>query len=340
MGTRGTRALEDLASEQWGLLTAAQAADAGVARSTLTRREQSGALERIRHGVYKLATTPIDGRDELRAAWLASAPAISARERRLDPDAVVGGAASAWVHDMGDIKPAPFMFWTRDRKQTRAPDVRYRTATLPADDVTLVDGLPVTTRERTLSDLLDADGVDLSLVADALGDAERSLDDLDVRQLSAHLDPRARALGFDDGEALYLHLRSLSGIDGQRLRNLIVHTDLEQRVQQAIAKQVEDILAPLRTMAQQYASDETSRVAIRSVGTLPPIVMPKMKLPMVVMPKVRLPPIVIPRFELPPGTRAALEAAVRSAAAREAVEGLREHDTESADDEGNEDTPR
>ncbi|WP_445337496.1 type IV toxin-antitoxin system AbiEi family antitoxin domain-containing protein [Clavibacter sp. CFBP 8614] len=246
MATQGTRTLEELASEQWGLVTAAQASAAGVARSTLTRRESSGSLERIRNGVYKVSTSAMDGRDDLRAAWLASTPAVPARERRRDPDVVVGGAASAWVHEMGDVKPAPFTFWTRARKQTRATDVRFRVSDLPPADVTVVDGLPVTTRERTLADLLETDGSDLSLVADALGDAERSRGDLDVPALISHLERRAPRLGFVDGAALYRRLRALSGVDGRDPEGLTVHADLAQRFIRSFDAQLEEVLAPLR----------------------------------------------------------------------------------------------
>jgi phosphoglycolate phosphatase-like HAD superfamily hydrolase len=53
------------------------------------------------------------------------------------------------------------------------PDVRLRKGCPPDQDVTLVDGLPVTTVERTIADMA-ADGYDSGHVTDALRDAVRS----------------------------------------------------------------------------------------------------------------------------------------------------------------------
>ncbi|WP_372341116.1 type IV toxin-antitoxin system AbiEi family antitoxin domain-containing protein, partial [Escherichia coli] len=47
--------LGELASQRWGLVTTAQALEAGVARPTLTRLANSGALIRVARGVYRLA---------------------------------------------------------------------------------------------------------------------------------------------------------------------------------------------------------------------------------------------------------------------------------------------
>ena len=127
------------------------------------RRERSGSLERLRHGVYRLAGSPAHRLDDVRAAWIASDPRTPAWERIADPDVVVGGAAAAWVHEIGDLYPTPYLLYSVGRRQTSQDDVRYRSGHLHGTDVTVVDGLPVTTRERTIADLLDV--ADLSLVA-------------------------------------------------------------------------------------------------------------------------------------------------------------------------------
>ena len=61
--------LAELAANQWGLLTTAQAGAVGVRRSTVLRRAQSGSLDRMRPGVYRLSGAPANRLDEIRAAW-------------------------------------------------------------------------------------------------------------------------------------------------------------------------------------------------------------------------------------------------------------------------------
>jgi predicted transcriptional regulator of viral defense system len=68
----------------------------------------------------------------------------------------------------------PRSSYTTTRRQTKDDDIRYSARRLPSEDTAILDGLPVTTRERTIADLLDEPDADISLVADALRDAERS----------------------------------------------------------------------------------------------------------------------------------------------------------------------
>lgn len=239
-GTEST--IARLAAGQWGMITAAQASAAGIARSTILRREQSGTLERVRHGVYRLPGAPADPSDEIRAAWLATAAAIVARDRLDAPDVVVGGAAAASLHGIGDLPPSPVLLYSAARRRSRHDDVRYSTRPLAPEDVMVLDGLPVTTRERTIADLLDEPGADLSTVADALRDAELSGADIDEGSLIDHLQSVARRIGHRDGAAVYEHLRALSRVDEVRLRNLLAHTDIAAQVSAAIEDRLREVL--------------------------------------------------------------------------------------------------
>lgn len=283
------------------MLTAAQATAAGIARSTLLRREQNGALERVRHGVYRLAGAPSDPLDEIRAAWLASNPSTLARDRRGAPDVIVGGAAAAAAHRMGDLYPAPYLLYTPTRRRSTQDDVHYATRAIPEDDVTILDGLPVTTRERTLADLLNEDGADLSLVADALRDAELSDSDLDTEALIRHLDGMAAGLGYDDGAALYQELRTLAGVDAERVRDLMLHTDLQEQMNAAVEESLRRMLAPMHAQldAQMRRAIEpllrTNRIVTASMK------LPEVPLPTIKMPTVKVPQLRTPKITLPPG---------------------------------------
>lgn len=96
-----TEILSDLASQQWGLFTSAQAKDSGVDLPSLRRLEKRGVFTRVRHGVYASTTTVLSTELELKAQWLSLQPNLMAAERISDPslvaDAVVSHTTAAEV---------------------------------------------------------------------------------------------------------------------------------------------------------------------------------------------------------------------------------------------------
>lgn len=172
----------ELAADQWGLLTAAQARANDVSPTEINRMVDQGALHRVAHGVYATPTALADPLLELRAAWLNLAPATPAYERLDDPSTgVVSHASAAHLHELGDLTADIHHFTLPRRYQTRRDDVHTYRAELTTDDVTIVEGLPTTTIPRTISDLT-AVGHDTSHVAqivrDALWEERTSIDDL------------------------------------------------------------------------------------------------------------------------------------------------------------------
>ncbi|WP_439690445.1 type IV toxin-antitoxin system AbiEi family antitoxin domain-containing protein [Curtobacterium sp. SP.BCp] len=302
-------ALAALAGSQWGMVTAAQATANGIARSTLQRREQGGALERVRHGVYRLPGVPGSPLDDVRAAWLASAPAVPAWERIDDPDVVVGGAAAAQAHEIGDLYASTVLLHTRARRQSKHDDIRYSTRQLPNEDVAIVEGLPVTTRERTIADLITEPGTDLSLVADALRDAERSDADLDVDHLVALLSTHAKRLGYRSGVALYEQLRSMTRVDEERARELLAYTDLRslvdalalentQQVMEVLLgsgarEQVSAVIAALRPPLMANLNDQVKDAMMPLKGGVPGV-------------RIQLPPKLLEQMQPSPALREAL----------------------------------
>lgn len=199
-------ALGEYAADQWGMVTTAQAARAGVDTTMLHRLTDKGHLHPVRRAVYALATAAISSHRDVQAAWLAFNPSVPAWERpKLDPaGTVVSHRTAARVHGFGDMFVDSIELTVPRRRESRDPQLRLRQLrhrALTEDDVTLVDGLPVTTAVRTVEDLLD-DHVDGSHVAEVVKDAYRA-GQLDLAVLNQRVGPYARRYG----------VKSLDGAD-------------------------------------------------------------------------------------------------------------------------------
>jgi len=172
--TEALRLVGDYAADQGGLVTSAQAKIVGVDGVTLRRLVDTGLLERITHGVYGMPAAMAAEHLLERAAWLRLAAGRPGWERKpLDPDSgVLSHRSAAVLHGLGDLAPDSVEITVPRRRTSRDPNVRLRIAQLTDDEVTSVDGLPVTTVERTIVDLL-ADHTDGGHVGDVLADAHR-----------------------------------------------------------------------------------------------------------------------------------------------------------------------
>lgn len=201
------RGLSDLTAAQWGLVTTAQAVRRGVSRLYLSRLADAGLLERVGQGVYRAAGVPADRLEPLKVAWVSINPKLTASERTQPsvPDAVVSGSAAAFLHGLGDLVPEPYEFTVSNRRQTQRQELRFRVRQLPAVSVTLREGLPVTTVEQTIADLIEA-RMDRSLIGGVLADAGS----LDRPRLTELLRPLAPRNGFATGEAFMDDLEHLA----------------------------------------------------------------------------------------------------------------------------------
>lgn len=253
-----------LAAGQWGLLTSAQAQREGVTRVQLGRLTEAGVLDRVDHGVYAVASAPYEHR-ALRAAWLALDPARTAEERLVDPLAggVVSHTSAAGLHRLGDLLDDVPELTLTDRKQTRR-GIRLHRGTLTQADVTLVDGLPTTTEERTIADLL-RDGHDTEHVAQIIGQgARRGV--IDLVDLAARLDPLARRYGRPDGTALVEYFLDIAGLSARAMARDLAATSVgRELVAAGAASAIEQLVAALEaTTAAHSALLSTLRAMTKS----------------------------------------------------------------------------
>ena len=138
------RKLLKLAERQYSLVTRGQALSCGMSVGQLRAAIESGLLIPVYRGVYRLAGTRREWRQDVYALVLAAGDdAAASHETAIELWRVVGFNK----HVVEVVRT-----WKRNRKKGRLPGLHESTF-LPAHHVTKIDGIPVTTVERTLFDL-------------------------------------------------------------------------------------------------------------------------------------------------------------------------------------------
>lgn len=141
--------LFDIASEQAGYFTSAQARSMGYDWPLLTYHVKAGTFVHLHRGLYRLRRFPSSPREEVMAAWLAAGAetAVVSHESALD------------LLDLSDVVPdAVHLLVPRTRRYMAArPGVILHTTTRPLGegDVTRRDGMAVTAPERTILDVAE-----------------------------------------------------------------------------------------------------------------------------------------------------------------------------------------
>lgn len=269
-----------LAARQWGMLTTAQAEAEGLTRLQLARLTDAGVLERVDRGVYAMASSQ-DEHAELRAAWMSLAPKLTAEERLQDPllTGVVSHTSAAALHGVGDLLDDEPEFTVSTRKQSRRGIRLHRTALEPGD-VTIAEGLPVTTPARTVADLL-RDGHDVSHVADVAGDVLRR--DLATRHdIAMALEPLARRNDQADGAALLEHLLEMVGLSNTALASAFACSTLGKAL--VASGQLDALHRVIDTLPTPAFSPQTLESLRKIVADA--------------VPPVRVPPSLIPQLDL------------------------------------------
>lgn len=166
--------LAKLASMQHGVVGTWQLLLIGYTRHQITLDVASGRLHRLHRGVYAVGHTRLTRK----ARWMAAVLACG-------PNAVLSHRAAAALHS---LRPAPHgdvdvtvCGGNRSRKGIEVHNVR----TLHAADTTMIDGIPVTSLERTLLDYAEVSGEQWTRLAI---EAAQRQDRLDLKPYQAMLD--------------------------------------------------------------------------------------------------------------------------------------------------------
>lgn len=261
--------LETIASDQWGIVTTAQAGREGVERLQLSRLAEKGDLDRARHGVYLLPSHQAGPQDEIRAAWLSLEPKKFIDERWEDEQpVVVSHESAARIHGIGRLIPPKLTFSTGGTKQTRQQGIRiYTRRELAEADFVSVDGLPVTSVVRTVGDLAEQK-VERGYLADLVADALRK-ENVRIDDLAEKLEPAARSYGAKAGMQLVSELSaeasSVEDIDELRKRLVrttkgtggrVIDPDMFEGLEESlkmVSEQLEKAFEPYRKQLDQIA---------------------------------------------------------------------------------------
>lgn len=139
------RAMRELARGQHGLVTAFQLRELGISRDVVTRMSARGQLVRMAPRVYRAEAGPVTDRVRWHAAVLAAGPG-----------AALSHTSAARLHAIwrGAERGTNVTGRTARPQLVRAGTKLHRRR-LDQADITVVDGIPVTTVARTLVDLVD-----------------------------------------------------------------------------------------------------------------------------------------------------------------------------------------
>ena len=256
--------LSGVAMRQLGMVTSAQVRRIGVDEASFGRLVEADLIFELDSAVYQLTgstTAPRYGYPY--AAWLAIAPGQFAWERPTGAgDAVLSHESASRLLGLGSL-PAPHTVFTAPEEKAAPRATRIRVARLAPEDVTVVQGVPVTTAHRTVLDLLH-DWTDPDQLGRVLFDAVLR-DLVDLAALHADLVPFAQRYhfpaygpGFIDHFALDLMPGTLS------LRNLRALTAL--RSPDRVAAVRDELLraVPWLTDSDRVTSDVAAEIVART----------------------------------------------------------------------------
>ena len=161
--------VHEIAIDQHGLVTTEQAREHGVDPRSIVMMAKRGRLHRLTHGVYQDPGAP-------ETRWTPYMAAVLwAHGMRTSTRAVLSHATALALMDISDVNPGAIHLTVpttyRTHRAHPAGVVLHR-AELGQDEVTKIEGLPVTTAARAIRDCAAA-AIGPALLDQALEDARR-----------------------------------------------------------------------------------------------------------------------------------------------------------------------
>ena len=142
-----------LAEEHDGLFTSKEARALGIQDSVLTRLTQRGRLERVNRGVYRIAHYPPDRLAQYREAVLWAQASHHGPEQHI----ALSHETALLVYGLSDLNPARVHLTVPKTARFRRKNpewIAIHRADLKRPEIGEHEGIPVTTVERSIADVL------------------------------------------------------------------------------------------------------------------------------------------------------------------------------------------
>ena len=134
--------LYEIAESQAGYFRTAQARQAGFSWERLSGNAKTGRFQRVSRGVYRLTHFPSSPFEDLFVAWLRTAP-----------HSVVSHESALSVYELSDVLPGEVHVIIPRAASRRRQGIHLHTNRLEPDEITMREGLPITTVARTIADV-------------------------------------------------------------------------------------------------------------------------------------------------------------------------------------------
>jgi very-short-patch-repair endonuclease len=228
----GDEEIAALATRQHGVVSRAQLYSLGLGRRAIEHRLETGRLLSMHRGVYAVGHKKVSRRGRWMAAVLAAGP-----------DAVLSHRDAAALWGVRPCNRARIEV-TVPRPQRSRAGIQVHNAPLPADETTVIEGIPVTTVPRTL--------LDLAAVVDRQ-QLERALEQAEAQRLT---DP----VSLDELLQRYPGRRGSRKLAKARARGArgITRSKLEERFQALLDEAVlprPELNAPIELNGRQFEAD-------------------------------------------------------------------------------------
>lgn len=148
-----------MAEPRAGYFTAAEALAAGYSRNLLAHHARAGMLERVEHGIYRLRRFPESANADVVIAWL-----------RAGERAAISHESALALYELSDVLPVEVHITVPRSSSRRRAGLRLHTGALDPSETTNLEGIRVTTVERTIADVARS-GLSDELVLQAAQDA-------------------------------------------------------------------------------------------------------------------------------------------------------------------------
>lgn len=135
--------LFQIAKEQAGYFTAAQARYTGFSWERLSNSVKSGKFQRVARGVYRLSHFPGSRYEDLFIAWLVTRQ-----------NSVIFHESALALYELSDVLPGDIHLIVPRTASRRRKGIRLHTNRLEPDEIASRSGLPLTTVARTIADVI------------------------------------------------------------------------------------------------------------------------------------------------------------------------------------------